>query len=164
MNDLGLATSGHNIVGIIGTVGHEVTLNCLAFHKTCLCSHSNCIRADHDCHYASSTSSTLFCLYVQMSERTARAQLAEQQSHLAAAAADVEQLKASIQTKSDELLTQRAVNQQLMLKKEEVEWQLMAAIAKVGLSRREGIAAAAADQDSGLSAVDQDSLSKQSGR
>eukprot|EP00878_Enallax_costatus_P010237 GHUV01010686.1.p2 GENE.GHUV01010686.1~~GHUV01010686.1.p2 ORF type:complete len:246 (+),score=109.41 GHUV01010686.1:1218-1955(+) len=95
-----------------------------------------------------------------MSERTARAQLAEQQSQLAAAEADIAQLKKSVQSKSDELLTQRAVNQQLMMKKEEVEWQLMAAIAKVGLghSRREGSAAvAAADQDSGLAIGDQDS-------
>jgi hypothetical protein len=38
----------------------------------------------------------------------------------------------------DELSTQRAVNRQLMLKKEEVEWQLMGALAKVGASQPAG--------------------------
>ena len=40
-------------------------------------------------------------------------------------------LKGKLQSRSDDLATQRAVNQQLMLKKEEVEWQLLAAIAQV---------------------------------
>lgn len=85
--------------------------------------------------------------HLQMSERSARAQLAEQQSQLAAAETDTAKLKKSLQSRSDELMTQRAVNQQLMLKKEEVEWQLMAAIAKVGMqqSLQDG---AAIDQDS----------------
>ena len=67
-----------------------------------------------------------------MSERNARAQLAEQESQLSAAEAEIAKLKKNLQARSDDLMTQRAVNQQLMLKKEEVEWQLMAAIAKVG--------------------------------
>lgn len=68
---------------------------------------------------------------VQMSERAARAQLAEMQSQLAELEAERDKLRGKLQARSDELMTQRAVNQQLMLKKEEVEWQLMAAIAKV---------------------------------
>jgi fructoselysine-6-P-deglycase FrlB-like protein len=42
-------------------------------------------------------------------------------------------LQKALQARTDELVTQRAVNQQLMLKKEDVEWQLMAAIAQVRL-------------------------------
>jgi hypothetical protein len=68
-----------------------------------------------------------------MSERSARAQLAEVQEQLAGLTAEREKLAGKVQSRNDELATQRAVNQQLMLKKEEVEWQLMAAIAKVRL-------------------------------
>eukprot|EP00879_Flechtneria_rotunda_P013727 GHRR01014339.1.p1 GENE.GHRR01014339.1~~GHRR01014339.1.p1 ORF type:complete len:324 (+),score=132.93 GHRR01014339.1:1948-2919(+) len=66
-----------------------------------------------------------------MSERTARAQLAEQQSGLDNLTLTKAQLQQALEERTDELSTQRAVNQQLMLKKEETEWQLMAAIAKV---------------------------------
>jgi maltodextrin utilization protein YvdJ len=66
-----------------------------------------------------------------MSERSARAQLAEVQEQLAGLTAERDKLAGKVQSRNDELATQRAVNQQLMLKKEEVEWQLMAAIAKV---------------------------------
>lgn len=66
-----------------------------------------------------------------MSERAARGQLAEQQEQLASLEASVAKLKGKLQSRSDDLATQRAVNQQLMLKKEEVEWQLLAAIAQV---------------------------------
>jgi hypothetical protein len=68
-----------------------------------------------------------------MSERAARAQLAEVQEQLAGLIAERDKLAGKVQARNDELATQRAVNQQLMLKKEEVEWQLMAAIAKVRL-------------------------------
>jgi hypothetical protein len=68
-----------------------------------------------------------------MSERSARAQLAEVQEQLAGLTAEREKLAGKVQARNDDLATQRAVNQQLMLKKEEVEWQLMAAIAKVRL-------------------------------
>lgn len=84
------------------------------------------------------------CVILQMSERSARAQLAEQQSQLAALEEDMQKLRDSLESRTDDLMTQRAVNQQLMLKKEEVEWQLMAAIAKVRL--KEGDHIAAADQ------------------
>lgn len=69
-----------------------------------------------------------------MSERAARAQLAEQQEQLALLSAERDKLAGKVTARNDELATQRAVNQQLMLKKEEVEWQLMAAIAKVRLA------------------------------
>lgn len=72
------------------------------------------------------------CCAVQMSERAACAQLAEQQEQLSQLEASVTKLKRQLQARSDDLATQRAVNQQLMLKKEEVEWQLLAAIAQVG--------------------------------
>jgi hypothetical protein len=74
-----------------------------------------------------------------MSERAARGQLAEQQEQLASLEASVAKLKGKLQSRSDDLATQRAVNQQLMLKKEEVEWQLLAAIAQViNLEQGEG--------------------------
>jgi hypothetical protein len=66
-----------------------------------------------------------------MSERDARAQLAELQERLDAQEVSLTKLKAKLQARSDDLATQRAVNQQLMLKKEEVEWQLLATIAQV---------------------------------
>jgi multidrug resistance efflux pump len=70
-----------------------------------------------------------------MSERDARAQLAEVQERLDMHEASLTKLRAKLQARSDDLATQRAVNQQLMLKKEETEWQLLAAIAQVrGLS------------------------------
>eukprot|EP00775_Hariotina_reticulata_P005126 gene5126-5366_t len=65
-----------------------------------------------------------------MSERTARAQLAELQMQLETDEEARVKLQKALQARADELATQRAVNQQLMLKKEEVEWQLMAAIAQ----------------------------------
>lgn len=68
---------------------------------------------------------------LQMSERAARAQLAELQGQLSAKDSSVSKLKKQLQARADDLATQRAVNQQLMLKKEEVEWQLLAAIAQV---------------------------------
>lgn len=77
----------------------------------------------------------LCCRAVQMSERDARAQLAEVQERLDMHEASLTKLRAKLQARSDDLATQRAVNQQLMLKKEETEWQLLAAIAQVrGLS------------------------------
>jgi hypothetical protein len=48
----------------------------------------------------------------------------------------VAKLKRQLQARTDDLATQRAVNQQLMLKKEEVEWQLLAAIAQVRQGRQ----------------------------
>lgn len=66
-----------------------------------------------------------------MSERDARTQLVELQERLDSREAAVANLKKQLQSRSDDLATQRAVNQQLMLKKEEVEWQLLAAIAQV---------------------------------
>lgn len=66
-----------------------------------------------------------------MSERAARAQLADAEGQLSAQEASVAKLKKQLQARADDLATQRAVNQQLMLKKEEVEWQLLAAIAQV---------------------------------
>lgn len=68
----------------------------------------------------------------QMSERAARTQIVELQERLDAQDATVLKLQKQLQARSDGLATQRAVNQQLMMKKEEVEWQLLAAIAQVG--------------------------------
>ena len=73
---------------------------------------------------------------LQMSERAARTQLVDLQTQLSAKGAAVSKLKQKLQARCDDLATQRAVNQQLMLKKEEVEWQLLAAIAQVGVDRR----------------------------
>lgn len=69
-----------------------------------------------------------------MSERDARTQLVELQERLDSREAAVAKLKKQLQSRSDDLATQRAVNQQLMLKKEEVEWQLLAAIAQVSFA------------------------------
>lgn len=69
-----------------------------------------------------------------MSERDARTQLVELQERLDSREAAVAKLKKQLQTRSDDLSTQRAVNQQLMLKKEETEWQLLAAIAQVSFA------------------------------
>lgn len=66
-----------------------------------------------------------------MSERAARTQLVAVQERLDAHEASVAKYKRQLQARTDDLATQRAVNQQLMLKKEEVEWQLLAAIAQV---------------------------------
>lgn len=78
----------------------------------------------------------VLCRAVQMSERDARAQLADLQERLDTQEASLTKLRAKLQARSDDLATQRAVNQQLMLKKEETEWQLLAAIAQVcGLGR-----------------------------
>ncbi len=45
------------------------------------------------------------------------------------AAARADALSAQLQAALDDVTTQRAVNQQLMLKKEEIEWQLMTELA-----------------------------------
>lgn len=73
-----------------------------------------------------------------MSEQDALKKLGGLESSLAAAQCEVARVKGLLQERQDELATQRAVNQQLMLKKEEVEWQLMAAIAKVRVKHVRG--------------------------
>ncbi len=75
------------------------------------------------------------CL-LQLSERAARAQLATEQGAADEQRAKAKELAEALSTVRDELATSRAVNQQLMLKKEDVEWQLMAAIARVRGLRR----------------------------
>lgn len=71
-------------------------------------------------------------LHLQMSERAVRTQIVELQERLDAQETSIAKLQKQLQARCDDLATQRAVNQQLMMKKEEVEWQLLAAIAQVG--------------------------------
>jgi hypothetical protein len=66
-----------------------------------------------------------------MSERAARAQLADSASAAASLGSKVVRLKARLAAASDEAATQRAVNAQLMARKQEVEWQLLTALAQV---------------------------------
>jgi hypothetical protein len=67
----------------------------------------------------------VLCCAVQMSERDARTQLVELQERLDSRDAAVAKLKKQLQSRSDDLATQRAVNQQLMLKKEEVGCRML---------------------------------------
>jgi hypothetical protein len=69
---------------------------------------------------------------VQLSQQDALEKVSGLECTVAQLRHEVEQLHEQLQERKDEIVTQRAVNQQLMLKKEEVEWQLMAAMAKVG--------------------------------
>ena len=71
------------------------------------------------------------CLSVQLSQQEALGKVSGLEETVAQLRLEVDQLHEQLQERKDDLVTQRAVNQQLMLKKEEVEWQLMAALAKV---------------------------------
>jgi hypothetical protein len=71
----------------------------------------------------------------QAAQQAAEGRAADAAAQVANLSAEVAALQQQLTDRSDDLTTQRAVNTQLMLKKEEVEWQLMAALAKVGGGR-----------------------------
>lgn len=68
----------------------------------------------------------------QVSEQSACSKLASLEARVDDGQVRITALQSELQSALDDLATQRAVNQQLMMKKEEVEWELMAALAEVG--------------------------------
>jgi len=67
----------------------------------------------------------------QAQEQTALAKLGGLEAAVAAAKAEASGLRAALAAETEALATQRGVNRQLMARKEEMEWQLMAAVSKV---------------------------------